>query len=518
VPATASPLIALRNTERKTLRLVGFKVLLGWHYLVLFSPLLIGSMEHDTSGFFFQRQLTLYLTLFFSFVVLMAIGKHILVGYRKPSSTALLIAMGLLAMAATLLSVITIWYGDGLLALRFVSVVLLGVSEAFLMYLWLHFYASMAMDYLHRSLAVDMVWGALIGFVVSSLQAPVSFILVIAMPGIATVSLLINWFSVKEARAPQPPCDTDQVKKGVHRRFLKNSVPSFIYAFVFGLLQGSFIEGQVTFMMASDPLILLGIIIAGIIIYLIPESPNSHADIDLMHRFSLLFFVLGVLGLTTLVGATWLVLGETAILAGFNLFDFGALALSIGMTRRLRLKSSSFIDGGRALVYLSFAIGLATGNSTMILSGIYDVAGLLYAISGLAIALLIFTVLTPLRDNDGEEVLEAATVSDGTASARPLECSAKDGLSPQKKEPSSSMRPWRRICEEVAETYHLSRRELEVFILIAKGRNAEYIQKELYISHHTAKTHIANIYHKLDVHSNQEMLDLIESFRSKKDD
>lgn len=30
---------------------------------------------------------------------------------------------------------------------------------------------------------------------------------------------------------------------------------------------------------------------------------------------------------------------------------------------------------------------------------------------------------------------------------------------------------------------------------------------------HTAKTHIANIYHKLGVHSSQEMLSLIETFR-----
>lgn len=50
-------------------------------------------------------------------------------------------------------------------------------------------------------------------------------------------------------------------------------------------------------------------------------------------------------------------------------------------------------------------------------------------------------------------------------------------------------------------------------MLVAKGRNADYIQSKLIISTHTAKTHIANIYHKLAIHSAQELLDLVEEQR-----
>ena len=42
-------------------------------------------------------------------------------------------------------------------------------------------------------------------------------------------------------------------------------------------------------------------------------------------------------------------------------------------------------------------------------------------------------------------------------------------------------------------------------------------RKKLVISTHTAKSHIANIYRKLEVHSSQELLDLVEEIRSKKD-
>lgn len=84
-------------------------------------------------------------------------------------------------------------------------------------------------------------------------------------------------------------------------------------------------------------------------------------------------------------------------------------------------------------------------------------------------------------------------------------------------QPAAVKTPYRSACREIAELYHLSPRETEIFMLISKGRNAEYVQKELVISIHTAKTHIANIYHKLGVHSVQEMLTLIETFRDERE-
>ena len=83
--------------------------------------------------------------------------------------------------------------------------------------------------------------------------------------------------------------------------------------------------------------------------------------------------------------------------------------------------------------------------------------------------------------------------------------------------PASWKSPWALACETISKLYQLSPRENDVFMLLAKGRNTEYIQKKLVISTHTAKSHIANIYRKLEVHSSQELLDLVEEIRSKKD-
>lgn len=65
-------------------------------------------------------------------------------------------------------------------------------------------------------------------------------------------------------------------------------------------------------------------------------------------------------------------------------------------------------------------------------------------------------------------------------------------------------------CEIVAERYLLSRREAEVLELLAKGYNSAYIQERLFISEGTVKTHIRHIYRKLDVHTQQELMRLVE--------
>lgn len=58
--------------------------------------------------------------------------------------------------------------------------------------------------------------------------------------------------------------------------------------------------------------------------------------------------------------------------------------------------------------------------------------------------------------------------------------------------------------------YRLSPRESDVLRYLIRGRNAKHIAEKLCISESTAKTHIASIYRKTDVHSQQELLDRLE--------
>lgn len=62
----------------------------------------------------------------------------------------------------------------------------------------------------------------------------------------------------------------------------------------------------------------------------------------------------------------------------------------------------------------------------------------------------------------------------------------------------------------MAHAHGLTKREAEVLILLAKGRDLPYISEELFISKNTVRTHMKGIYRKLGIHSKQELLDLFD--------
>lgn len=65
-------------------------------------------------------------------------------------------------------------------------------------------------------------------------------------------------------------------------------------------------------------------------------------------------------------------------------------------------------------------------------------------------------------------------------------------------------------CISVAERFHLSPREKEVFQLMAVGKSSSEIEGELYIANGTLKSHTRRIYQKLGVHSRSEMMALLD--------
>lgn len=616
--------------------MLGFKALLAWHYLILFTPLLIGPITADTFDFFYDRQLTLYLSLALSFGLISLIGKRMLRNNKTTPSPVLLGFVCVLATLSTALAVFALQSPSAFLRLG--TTALVGFSKALMLFLWVYYYAVMVEKNPNRSLAIDMVAGALIAFVIFLLQHPFPLVVIVLLPIVAGLSLVFNWQAVKPQGEMTEPPRNKATRRALNRHFLKTILPTMVFAFVFGLLQGGYIVSEKALLMATSPYLLLGIVAGGTIILLLREGRRGGTDLDKIHRISMLLFVLGVLGLTlsNFVGGS--LLFEAVILAGFNLFDFGGLILAICTARRLHLVGLSFVEGTRSIAYLALGGGLICGRFIMELA-----AGdplVLYLLSGITIALIVATSLTPFHDSQeydrqlldvigdaGEvklqgaiavlaqtpvsavtegamataavphavgapapEAARQATVAPAPETARRaaktpiVEAARRTGKTPiaesaplaveasiaesapqvveapvteamppsveapnveaaptaseaprkgrdgspdqaraaanrqaadagKPKEAQNWAAPWKRVCTEIARLYHLSPRETEIFLMIAKGRNAEYVQQKLVISTHTAKTHIANIYHKLGIHSAQELLDLVEEYK-----
>lgn len=63
-------------------------------------------------------------------------------------------------------------------------------------------------------------------------------------------------------------------------------------------------------------------------------------------------------------------------------------------------------------------------------------------------------------------------------------------------------------CDALATEFGLTSREREILAYLAEGHNGSYIASALFISPNTARTHIHNIYRKLDVSSREDILRL----------
>lgn len=78
----------------------------------------------------------------------------------------------------------------------------------------------------------------------------------------------------------------------------------------------------------------------------------------------------------------------------------------------------------------------------------------------------------------------------------------------------SEQNPTEHIEEILCSRTSLTAREREICLLILKGRSATYIADELVLSVNTIKSYIKSIYAKTNVHSKQELIDLVESWKA----
>lgn len=77
-------------------------------------------------------------------------------------------------------------------------------------------------------------------------------------------------------------------------------------------------------------------------------------------------------------------------------------------------------------------------------------------------------------------------------------------------ESPSTPRRFQLRCERMAQIYGLTPKEAEIMTLVANGHSAQRIRELLDISTSTVNTHVNHIYRKMDVHSRQEMIDIID--------
>lgn len=85
----------------------------------------------------------------------------------------------------------------------------------------------------------------------------------------------------------------------------------------------------------------------------------------------------------------------------------------------------------------------------------------------------------------------------------------KNASSKQHAEPALGIDLLQQTCAAIAAEHGFSKRQTEVLDLLVHGYDVPSIAKKLFISENTVRTHTKKIYTLLDVHSKQEIIDLV---------
>ena len=76
---------------------------------------------------------------------------------------------------------------------------------------------------------------------------------------------------------------------------MRRNVSAAIFALAFGIIQGGFLANGTAFLIADNPAPLLGIVLAGVIIFNTKEHFCTHSDAESMYRIALIFLMAGIL-------------------------------------------------------------------------------------------------------------------------------------------------------------------------------------------------------------------------------
>lgn len=292
-----------------------------------------------------------------------------------------------------------------------------------------------------------------------------------------------------KVRAAEPPVEASITQPASYIPFAHNffiAIFAFRIAYGFALTFGS-VEGnpQQTVLSVVPFIILLAVALS-------PVMPKA----DVLYQAAALFVVAGYLAAIVLMGRDvgWLSTAANGLLyAGSECFDalvWFALAL-IG-ARNLS-NALAVVAWGRAASSAGLLLGATIGH------GVNAVADSFVVSVSIAVVVLLFVSvnLTVLKGFSFQ-----ATI-DGVESAHDVVIAEPNVIDMKQK------------CALVSGTNHLTPRETEILGLLAHGRNGPFIQENLVLSRNTVKTHVSNIYAKLGVHSQQELIDMVEKVESR---
>ena len=408
-----------------------------------------------------------------------------------------------------------------------------GIGSSLMVVLWGTAFARYEFSTIILNTAVSVAIGIGLYMVLAHLVPPFCSGIITGIFPIAEVFILWRLTPIPYYRRREIPIFHPLTVKPA-QFLVRLLIPTAIFGFALGVLRtvASNIvlpAADLTMLLVMGAAACLGmfIIIATIFI------SKNEGHWDLLFRALLPFIALGAIALPFL-GSPGSLLACLALIAGYMCFEALMWIFFADLAQEFRLSPIFVFGTGRGTLALASLFGTVFAMTPV--GDIHHMgAGIDYGSAALLVlfALIVSYALSP-RQREVKAIvvapIEGVNVDQGTeklkkhiaalderdaaatAAKEPAPVTEEPEQTPQDAEEGRRAKGrFHSQCEAIADRYLLSRRETEVMFLLAKGHNAAFIQDQLCISKSTAKTHINHIYRKLDIHTQQELLSMVEA-------
>jgi DNA-binding CsgD family transcriptional regulator len=461
---------------------IGFGCLIGWELLGVFSPafpILAYVPQKDA----FMLRIVACAMLALTFFVASVVSNWVL-----RNCVVLLSAGSLLSLSTVFSALAGTHLSNTPLAVSVITWALFGMGQGALALFWCIFLSIIPTRRTALSIAFGSCGGTGLYLLVSTSDSLLTFLIGTVLLLAVSLGLLI--FLYKQIPKPWllPPED--------YRRSSAFTVPGGLSTAAHGVIYG-FVSILMCSIGTNAAVIAAGCGIFGSLLAMLWAYLGSKVDIDtgMVQRISLPIIVIGLLLIPLADTVGRIACGSFIIsaLAHSTVANWGIVTVE---NSEFQLHPVHRYARRQMPAWIGFLIGSLTATAFLFSFGLNLIQFDIVMILLVGIVIIAFSIYGANEDKVKQrlnDLLAERILPEQTTLLYP--------------------HSFRQRCEQVSERFGLSPRETEVFVMLAKGRNAGYIQEKLVVSSATVKTHIFHIYRKLDINSQQKLMDIVDNER-----
>lgn len=373
----------------------------------------------------------------------------------------------------------SLWMPASAPVLAVPTAILGGAGIALMILFWSELYCCLNPVRVALYYCASIVAGALIIYVCRGFYPPWLFAAMAALPVASIACLRAGFAALPEEELPESPKESAPLP-------WKPVLLMAVFAFAYGLKESSLYASTFGPHSAFGTLAMASLVFVGVVFQ------GGRFDFRVIYRFALplmigTFLILPTLGFLDSAAADFCMTGAYTAFSVLIMIILTSLSYHRGV-------SAILLFGIERAVRTSF--NMLGRQAEAGITGLGQTAGFQSDFALNALVVLLVTALTMMLLS-GRDLSDRWGVSlDGKPAGEESRFANRGQLLA--------------LCSRVAEESQLSQREEEVLFLLANGKSVADIEKELVIAKGTAKTHVRNVYRKLDVHSRDELAEYLE--------